>query len=449
MKVLVIGNGAREHALSWAALGPKSQAGEGKAPRGHEVFCAPGNAGTSGIARNLPLNPQDPAAVVAACRELAINLVIVGPEQPLAAGLVDALAAARIAVLGPSAKSSMLEASKAAARAFAERHGIPCAATARFRGSDGLAALRRYLDENRGKRLVLKKSGLAAGKGVLESDDPAELSSFGEAVLAADELLAEEYLVGRELSLFALSTEKDYRILEPAVDHKKALAGDRGPNTGGMGAVSPVPFADAKLLGEIERSIVEPSFSGMAEEGLGYRGVLFFGLMVTQEGPKLLEYNVRFGDPEAQSVLPRLEGDFSELCAGVAAGHIPETRFSPRHACGVVVAAPGYPIAHPRGLPVDLSAAGAQAAQGRPEVDLGPTPGETGPAALLFQAATGRDSEGGLRTGGGRCFTAVGLGPDWKTARDRAYDLAGRVNFVGAWYRPDIGEKVYASVAKL
>lgn len=444
MKVLVIGNGAREHALAWAALGPRSPGGEGKTSRCHEVFCAPGNAGTSGIARNLPLNPQDPGAIVSACRELGIGLVIVGPEQPLAAGLVDALSNAGIPAFGPSAKPAVLEASKSAARAFAERHGVPCAATLRFRGSDGLAELRRYLDENRGKRLVLKKSGLAAGKGVLESDDPSELLSFGEAVLAADELLAEEYLVGMELSLFALCTEKDYRILEPAVDHKKALAGDRGPNTGGMGAVSPVPFADPALLGEIERRIVGPSFEGMAKEGLGYRGVLFFGIMITKEGPILLEYNVRFGDPETQSVLPRFEGDFAALCADIAAGRIPGTRFSPRHACGVVVAAPGYPIAHPRGLPVDLSEAGAQAAQGKPEVDLGPTPGETGPAALLFQAATGRDSEGGLRTGGGRCFTAVGLGPDWKTARDRAYNLAGRVRFEGAWYRPDIGEKVHS-----
>lgn len=443
MKTLVIGSGAREHALAWALSGPSGSRGA-KASR-ERIFCAPGNAGTDGIARNLALDPENPKAVVAACAELGIDLVLIGSEGPLAAGLVDALAASKIPAFGPRRKAAALESSKSFARAFSERHGVPCARTELFSSA---AALGRYLDANRGKRIVLKKSGLAAGKGVLESEDPAELRAFGEAVLAADELLAEEYLVGRELSVFALCDGKDRLILPACADHKKAGEGDSGPNTGGMGAVCPVPFADKALIARIEREIVEPSFAGMAEEGLTYRGVLFFGIMVTKEGPKLLEYNVRFGDPEAQSVLPRLEGDFSELCAGVAAGRIPETRFSPRHACGVVVAAPGYPIAHPRGLPVDLSAAGAQAAQGRPEVDLGPTPGETGPAALLFQAATGRDSEGGLRTGGGRCFTAVGLGPDWKTARDRAYNLAGRVNFEGAWYRPDIGEKVYAGAMK-
>lgn len=443
MKLLVIGNGAREHALAWAALGQKPQPGESRPARGIELFCAPGNAGTAGIARNLPLDPLDGAAVVAACREVGVTLVIVGPEQPLAAGLVDALLAAGIPAFGPPAKAAMLEASKAAARDFSGRYGIPCAATDHFRGTDGLSSFRGYLDANRGKRLVLKKSGLAAGKGVLESDDPGELASFGEAVLAADELLAEEFLVGRELSLFALCTEKDHCVLEPAVDHKKALAGDRGPNTGGMGAVSPVPFADAALLSRIEREIVAPTFAGMEAEGLSYRGLLFFGIMLTAEGPKLLEYNVRFGDPEAQSVLPRLEGDFAELCAGVAAGRLVKPVFSSRHACGVVVAAPGYPIAHPRGLPVDLSALGAPAAQGKPEINLWPAPGETGPGGLLFQAATGRDAEGGLRTGGGRCFTAVGLGPDWMTARFRAYELAERVRFEGAWYRPDIGEKIY------
>jgi phosphoribosylamine--glycine ligase len=442
MRLLVIGSGAREHALAWAALGQRGPA-DHRGSRGTEVFCAPGNAGTAGIARNLPIDPMDGAAVIAACRELGMDLVVVGPEQPLAGGLVDALTAAGIPAFGPSGKSAALEASKAFARAFSERHGVPCAATSRFPAGKGVAAFRSFLDDNRGRRLVLKKSGLASGKGVMESDDPGELASFGEAVLAADDLLAEEFLVGRELSVFALCTEKGYRILEPAVDHKKALAGDRGPNTGGMGAVSPVPFADAALMAGLDARIIAPTFDGMAAEGLGYRGLLFFGVMVTADGPKLLEYNVRFGDPEAQSLLPRLEGDFAGLCGDVAAGTLPSPRFSPRHACGVVIAAPGYPIGHPRGLPVDLSEVGSSAALGKPEVELDALPGETTPTALLFQAATGRDAEGGLRTGGGRCFTAVGLGPDWKSAHDRAYEVAGKVRFQGAWYRPDIGEAVH------
>ena len=452
MKVLVIGNGGREHAMAWALAESGHEAGAERA-RGRraaakpaaDLFCAPGNAGTAGLARNLPLDPQDPAAVVAAARELGIGLVIVGPEIPLAAGLVDALAAAGIAAFGPPRKAAALEASKAFARAFNERRGIPAAATARFAPGKGAEELRRFLDANAGRRLVLKKSGLAAGKGVIESDDSGELRSFGEAVLETDELLAEEFLSGRELSVFGLCTEKGYVLLEPAADHKKALAGDRGPNTGGMGAVSPLPFADAALMARIEREIVAPSFEGMAAEGLSYRGVLFFGIMATAEGPKLLEYNVRFGDPEAQSLLPRMEGSFEELCVDVAGGRLPSPRFSPRVACGVVVAAPGYPISHPKGLPVDLSAADSGVEAGRPEALAlpPPAPGEQGPTALLFHAATGRDADGGLRTGGGRSFTAVGLGPDWPTARDRAYDLAKRVDFEGAWFRPDIGERIF------
>ncbi|MBL8967612.1 MAG: phosphoribosylamine--glycine ligase [Spirochaetaceae bacterium] len=457
MKILVVGNGGREHAMLWAlgrgadqASGPaKSGAKGGSRNRsgGAELFCAPGSAGTAGLARNLPLDTDNPAAVVAACRELGIALVIVGPEVPLAAGLVDALAAAGIAAFGPPRKAAALEASKAFARSFCERRGVPCAATARFAPGRGAAELRRFLDERRGGRLVLKKSGLAAGKGVLDSDDPAELRAFGEAVLETDELLAEEFLVGRELSVFGLCTEKGHVLLEPAADHKKALAGDRGPNTGGMGAVSPLPFADAALMARIEREIVAPSFEGMAAEGLSYRGVLFFGVMATAEGPKLLEYNVRFGDPETQSLLPRLESGFEELCAAVAEGSLPSPRFSRRHACGIVVAAPGYPISHPVGLPVDLGAIDSGCDSGNPEAQAGPAPlaGETEPTALLFHAATGRDAEGRLRTGGGRSFTAVGLGPDWSLARERAYALARKVNFEGAWFRPDIGDRIFGA----
>ncbi len=463
MNTLVIGNGGREHAMLWALARSATRSAtpsaqhrrsligrlRGAVRRGEShvegLFCAPGSAGTAGLARNLPLDPKDGAAVVAACRELGIELVLVGPEQPLAAGLVDALQEAGIPAFGPPRKAAALEASKAFARAFAERRGIPCAATARFAPATGQAELRRFLDENRGRRLVLKKSGLAAGKGVLESDDPAELRSFGEAVLESDELLAEEFLEGRELSVFALCTETGYALLEPAADHKKALAGDRGPNTGGMGAVSPLPFADASLMAEIERTIVAPSFAGMEADGLAYRGVLFFGIMATADGPKLLEYNVRFGDPETQSLLPRLESSFEELCAAIAQGKVPTPRFSARTSCGVVIAAPGYPIAHPKGLPVDLGEADRAADAGRPEAEALPPPrsGEAEPTALLFHAATARDAEGRLRTGGGRSFTAVGIGDSWQLARDRAYDLARRVHFEGAWFRPDIGERIF------
>lgn len=415
MKTLILGSGAREHALAWAFARD--------AKKGDRVYCAPGNAGTESLGTNVALDPEDPSAVVAAARELGIGLVVVGPEVPLAAGVVDALGDAGIAAFGPGRKAARLESSKAFARAFSERQGVPCAATARFSEA---SALSRFVDEHRGARLVLKKSGLAAGKGVLESGDPAELLAFGEEVLRSDELLAEEFLVGRELSVFALCDGERYAILPACADHKKAGASDTGPNTGGMGAVCPVPYADEATMSLIEREIVAPSFRGMAAEGLSYRGVLFFGVMLTREGPKLLEYNVRFGDPETQSLLPLLETSIGELCAGVARGALGDIvlRFSSDVACGVVVAAPGYPGAYPKRLAAQL-------------------PGEAGEGQLLFHASTSRSSDGRVLTGGGRCFTAVGIGEDWATARGRAYDLAREVRFEGAWFRPDIGEKMY------
>jgi phosphoribosylamine---glycine ligase len=417
MKVLVIGSGAREHALAWAL-------GRGSAHQAGRIFCAPGNAGTAGLAVNLALDPEDPEAVLVAARELGIGLVVVGPEGPLAAGLVDALEAEGILAFGPPRKAAALECSKSFARSFSERRGVPCARTARFADT---AALRRFLDENHGRRIVLKKSGLAAGKGVLESDDPAELLSFGAAVLESDELLAEEFLVGKELSVFALCDRSDFLLLPACADHKKAGAGDLGPNTGGMGAVCPVPYADAATMARIEREIVEPTFRGMEDEGLSYRGVLFFGVMLTEEGPKLLEYNVRFGDPETQSLLPLLESDLGELLFGVARGALcsQRPRFSPKIACGVVVAAPGYPGAYPKGLAVDPSAI-----EGK---------------SLLFHASTSRGADGILRTEGGRCFTAVGMGGDWAAARREAYSTAERARFEGAWYRPDIGARMYGA----
>jgi phosphoribosylamine---glycine ligase len=413
VRILVAGSGAREHALVWA-MATKT---EGRTP--DRIYCAPGNAGTESLATNLAVDPENTAALIAAVKELGIGLVVVGPEGPLATGLIDALAEAGVPAFGPPKKAAMLECSKAFARSFSERWGVPCARTARLAD---LASLRLYLDEDRGKRVVLKKSGLAAGKGVLESDDPHELLAFGRSVLETDELLAEEYLVGRELSVFALCDHSDHLLLPPCVDHKKAGRGDSGPNTGGMGALCPVPYADARTMARIESEIIEPSFRGMEAEGLSYRGVLFFGVMVTEAGPKLLEYNVRFGDPETQSLLPLFQGDLVGLLSGVAHGALCSQRpvFSGETSCGVVVAAPGYPDSYPRGIAVELGEA----------------------EGLLFHASTTRDGEGRIRTGGGRCFTAVGRGNSWDSARDQAYRLAEQVRFEGAWYRPDIGDRI-------
>jgi len=421
--------------MAWALA--RSPDYSSASPDRDRIFCAPGNAGTEAFARNLPIDPLDAAALVAACRELDIHVVLVGPESALAAGVVDVLESAGHRCFGPAKKSAALESSKAFARAFALRQGIPCARTDVFSEPGSFLD---FLDSMRGTRLVLKKSGLAAGKGVLDSDDHEELRRYGLSVLESDTLLAEEFLEGRELSVFALCDLSDRLLLPACADHKKALPGNRGPNTGGMGAVCPVPFADRALMSELERSIVDPTFIGMAREGLMYRGVLFFGIIVTASGPRLLEYNVRFGDPETQSLLPLLDSSFLELCSGTAAGRLcsMRPRFSDELACGVVVAAPGYPGSYPKGLAVTIeeSESSASMRDGRSATALGSR-------SLLFHAATAKDPDGRIRTGGGRCFTAVGVAESWAAAREAAYATADSLHFEGAWYRPDIGSAYY------
>ena len=412
MTVLVIGSGAREHALARRL-----------AEEGNHVLCAPGNAGTTEIAENISLLPDDAEAVVRSCREHKAELVVIGPEDPLAAGLADRLRREGYPVFGPGAVPARLESSKDFARAFAERHGIPRARTVVLR-TEG--ELRDYLDRTEGKR-VLKKSGLAAGKGVLESSEPEELLSFGRWILSGDVLLAEEFLTGRELSVFAVCDGTRYAVLPPCADHKKPFPGNLGPNTGGMGAQCPVPFADSHLLRRIEDEVIRPTFQGLTEEGLSYPGVLFFGIMATAEGPKLLEYNVRFGDPETQSLLAVLKADLGSLLASAASGRLdPGTAAAAASApeswaCGFVAAAPGYPGPYPKGILVESL-----------PKDI---PGQT----LLFHASTLRNSGGCLVTGGGRCFTAVGLGQNTEEARKNGLAAVRSIRFKGAWFREDIG----------
>lgn len=412
MSILVIGSGGREHALVWRLR-----------DEGNRVFCAPGNAGTAEIATNVELDPNDKEAVIEACMSLQPSLIVIGPEDPLASGLADALRGAGYPVFGPGAAAARLESSKDFARQFADRWGIPRARTAALKD---MAEVERYLAETSGKR-VFKKSGLAAGKGVLESEDAGELKSFAEDVLKGDVLLAEEFLTGRELSVFAVSDGTRYVVLPPCADHKKPLPGNKGPNTGGMGALCPVPFASPELLAKIESQIVAPTFKGLIEEGLSYRGVLFFGIMATESGPKLLEYNVRFGDPETQSLVAVLDGKLGRLMASAAEGSLDEdeakasSRQPAKSACGFVVAAPGYPGAYPKGIPVE------------------PLPPPPRGSALYFHASTKRNGDGILLTGGGRCFTAVGLGTDMAQARERGLKAASFVHFEGAWFRKDIG----------
>jgi phosphoribosylamine---glycine ligase len=288
-----------------------------------------------------------------------------------------------------------------------------------------------------GSRLVVKKSGLAAGKGVLESSGTDQMIAFGRQILESDSLLVEEFLEGWEVSIFGLSDGKDFIVLPPCTDFKKAHDGDTGANTGGMGSICPVPWVDEELHRSILGQVVQPTYAALAREGLAYAGVLYFGLMITAQGPKILEFNVRFGDPETQVLMPMLGHDLGELVQAMAQGSLgrlaSETRSAaaapaavqagPAAALGVVIASRGYPEGSEKGVAVSPIASPAER------------------DALIFHASTSRDQDGTIRTGGGRCFTAVGLGPNLRAASENAYRAAGQVRFDGGWHRHDIGRK--------
>ena len=411
-----MGNGGREHALVWKFA---------RSNRISDLYALPGNGGTANIASNIDIASDDLEGITGAAVDRSVDLVVVGPEAPLSLGLVDALEAAGVPAIGPRAHAARLESSKAFSKQFMADCGIPTAEHRSFTDGD---ACERYITGST-TQLVVKKSGLAAGKGVLESTDRAALASFAREVIAAgDEAVVEEHLRGFEVSVFALSDGATYTVLPACTDYKKAGVGSTGPNTGGMGAICPVPWLDRDVEQQIHSRIVEPTFSGLTERGLAYRGVVYFGVMVTDAGPYLLEYNVRFGDPEAQVLLPLIQTDFTEICTAIVNGNLNalDIRFSGLSSLGVVLASPGYPSAYPKELPVDPL----------------PTPPED--EALVFHAATAwRD--GDIVTGGGRCFTVVGFGQELLQARARAYQTAKDVTFPGSWMRQDIGGRIFGN----
>ena len=424
MKLLVIGGGSREHALV-ARLG---------AEHGPiELFCAPGNPGISRLARTAPHSgstPDDIDALVAFATAERIDFTVVGPELPLSLGLVDRFTAAGLLVLGPTAAAARIESSKAFAKAFMARHHVP---TARFHTAETVAeALDVIRSGTFGFPVVLKADGLAAGKGVVIAEDQ---QAAEDAIVAAmsdrkfgtagDRLVIEECLSGPEVSFFAICDGSRALPLGSAQDHKRIFDDDKGPNTGGMGAFGPSPLVDAGLERRIMQEIVEPVVGGMAEEGHPFRGFLFAGLMLTADGPKVIEFNARLGDPETQVLLPLVDEPLLPILMAAAAGSLRQSAVRLRPGClvGVVLASRGYPESAESGREIH----GLDEAESLPDVSV-------------YQAGTAfRD--GRVVTAGGRVLTVVGRGPDYAAAIARAYAGVDRISFDGMQYRRDIGRK--------
>jgi phosphoribosylamine---glycine ligase len=421
MRVLVLGSGAREHALV-ARLSTERDVGE--------LIAAPGNPGIARLARTLPVDIADIDAVSLLVDREQIDLTVVGPELPLSLGIGDRFAAERRLLFGPTAAAARLESSKAFAKAFMARHGVP---TARFRTCASLdEALDVVRREEFGAPVVLKADGLAAGKGVVIAADRTtaeravreamEQRKFGA---AGDQLVIEECLQGREVSFFSICDGTRALAIGTAQDHKRIFDGDRGPNTGGMGAFAPSPLVDPTLSARVMHDIVEPVIAGMAAEGQPFRGFLYAGLMLSNDGPKVIEFNVRFGDPEAQVVLPLIDEPLLPLLVGAATGHLwqREVAIGGERLVGVVLASGGYPESSKSGQPIH----GLDAAEAMRGVSV-------------YHAGTaqrGRD----IVTAGGRVLTIVGRGVDYAEAIARAYAAVDAISFDGMQYRRDIGRK--------
>jgi phosphoribosylamine---glycine ligase len=418
MKVLVVGAGGREHALCWSLAA---------SPLVSELMCAPGSDAIGRVARCLPVALDDLDGIVALCREERVDLVVPGPELPLVLGLVDRLETAGIKSFGPSAAAARLEGSKAFAKDFCVRHGIPTARHRIFSKAEAEAA-KAYV-RAKGAPIVIKADGLAAGKGVtvaatVEEAVAALEQAFGGAFGAAgNAVVVEECLDGEEASLFALVDGEHVLPFGTAQDHKRAGEGDTGPNTGGMGAYSPAPCMTPALTRRALEDIIRPTVAAMAAEGAPYRGVLYVGLMLTAAGPKLLEYNVRFGDPECQVLLPRLMTDLGQLLLGAADGALGymDLRWYADHVLSVVMAANGYPGPYAKGSRIrGLKAAG--------EVE----------GVTIFHAGT-RIVDGRVFADGGRVLDVTARGASLAEARDRAYAAVDRIDWPEGFCRRDIG----------
>ena len=414
MRLLIVGSGAREHALAWNL---------GKSHRVSEICVAPGNAGTDAIARNLDLSIIDIEGLARKAQQEHIDLTVVGPEVPLAEGIVDVFRSRDMPIFGPTQSAACVESSKVFAKELMIKKGIPCPSSAVFSSHE---KAKEYL-ELQPMPVVVKADGLAAGKGVVVArstkeaakaiDDLMKARIFGS---SGERVIIEEFLTGREVSLLVFVDGKTIVPLVPACDYKRVYDDDYGPNTGGMGSYSPPQFFDDALTQEVTHTILEPMVEALAEQGVPYVGVLYVGLMVTPEGPKVLEFNARFGDPETQAILPRLKTDLLEALLATVEGRLDhcQIEWSDESCVGVVMASAGYPGSYSRGYPIT----------GLDKLD---------PDILVFHAGT-RVQDGRTLTDGGRVLTVTALGRTMAEAREKVYSNISRIHFRGSQYRTDI-----------
>lgn len=426
MKALVIGSGGREHAILWALKRTSS------VPL--DLYCAPGNGGISQLAESVPISASDHSSLIEFVRATGIDLTIVGPEGPLAAGIVDEFQCSGLKIVGPSSAASRLESSKGFAKDFMRRHQIPtadyCIANS---AAEAIESLRSGRFGSPDSAVVVKADGLAAGKGVIVAPSRiaaenavAELTSGGlVSSEAVKQILIEEALQGREVSVLLFADGRDYALMPPARDHKRIGENDTGPNTGGMGAITDPSILDKETLERIVREVVEPTLKGAAQEGFPFRGILFIGLMLTADGPKVLEYNVRFGDPETQAILVRLESDLSRIFQAIIDGSLREinVEWSPQSSACVVLASAGYPGPYKTGATIN-------------GLELFATNNDL----KIFHAGTSKSEGGNLVTSGGRVLGITATDTTLEQALANCYRTIDKIDWEGMQYRRDIGQ---------
>lgn len=424
MNILLLGSGGREHAFAWKIV---------QSPKCSQLYVAPGNAGTASIAKNIKLSITDFEGIKNFILENSIDLVVVGPEEPLVKGIVDFLLkekeTASIPVVGPSQLGATLEGSKDFSKRFMQRNNVPTAAYETFTANEIDAGL-AYLETQK-LPIVLKADGLAAGKGVLICQTLQEAKdSFKEMLLehkfgeASAKVVVEEFLHGIELSVFVATDGKNYKILPEAKDYKRIGEGDTGLNTGGMGAVSPVIFADKAYMKKVEDLVVKPTVEGLAKENIPYKGFLFIGLMNNNGQPYVIEYNVRMGDPETEAVLPRITSDFVDLLVGIGTGTLENYKIeiSPEYATTVVMVSGGYPESYKKGFPISLPSATEN--------------------TIVFHAGTSTNENGELINQGGRVLACTGMGKTLDSALKNAFSTVEKIHWEKSYYRKDIGQDI-------